>query len=222
MLMADLKTAYDDIATTYDGIPSFDDIIGKFQRAIRNTTIIEFNTNGRPKTPEITWRHAEGWILVGGQAVDRGFTVDSLTVTYMPRGVGMGNADALQQRARFLGYKRHYLGLCRIFLGGDTRDGFEDYVEHENIMRAELKRIAAQGENLKTWRRRFVLSADLEPCRHSVISDDYLRGPRGGGWTQQRGAAMTEDARTSNTATLKKFTNALSFTRDTTYHSTAT
>ncbi len=48
--------------------------------------------------------------------MDRGFTVKGLTVTYMPRGLGEGNADTVQQRARFFGYKESYLGYCRVRL----------------------------------------------------------------------------------------------------------
>ena len=108
------REAYDELARTEPSLPLFTTVIDKLPRALRNTIVIEFNTRGTPKTPEIKWRNAEGWILVGGQAVDRGFTVNSLTVTYMPRGIGVGNADTLQQRARFFGYKRRYLGICRV------------------------------------------------------------------------------------------------------------
>jgi len=123
-LVDEFRAAYAELTKTDKKLPDFDIVLEKLPRALRNTMIVEFNTNGRPKTPEIKWRDAEGWILVGGQAVDRGFTVDSLTVTYMPRGVGMGNADALQQRARFFGYKCKYLGLCRIYLEQQTRGAF--------------------------------------------------------------------------------------------------
>lgn len=216
-LVAEFKSAYDELLSTAPDLPAFDEIIGKLPRALRRTIVIEFNTNGRPKTPEITWRIAEGWILVGGQAVDRGFTVDALTVTYMPRGVGMGNADSLQQRARFFGYKRSYLGLCRIYLESTTRKAFTDYVEHEEIMRRELQRLADTGESLRSWRRRFVLSADLQPCRGSVISDAYIRAGRGGGWSQQRGAEMTAETRAANARAVDKLVKGLSFRPDTTY-----
>lgn len=197
-LVADFQAAYNELAKTATDLPALADVISKLPRALRNTIPIEFNTNGRVKTPEINWRDAVGWILVGGQAVDRGFTVELLTVTYMPRGVGVGNADALQQRARFFGYKRQYLGICRIFLDPETREAFEEYVEHEEIMRKELQRFADTGENLRTWRRRLVLAADLKPCRKSVISDEYVRAKPGGGWSQQRGAKMTPEARMAN------------------------
>jgi hypothetical protein len=217
--IGDFSAAYNELAKTEANLPAFDAVIEKLPRALRNTTVIEFNTRGSPKTPEINWRHAEGWILVGGQAVDRGFTVDSLSVTYMPRGVGVGNADTIQQRARFFGYKKKYLGLCRIFIEQNLRAAFEDYVEHEQTMRMELSRLASSGQNLRTWRRRLILDPSLHPCRRSVVSDPYTRARALGGWTQQRGALMNTEARNSNAAVLKGLVEGLNFRADTSYAS---
>jgi hypothetical protein len=217
--VAEFRKAYDELAKTEPTLPRFDAIVEKLPRALRNTTVIEFNTRGSPKTPEINWRHAEGWILVGGLALDRGFTVDSLSVTYMPRGIGVGNADAIQQRARFLGYKRKYLGLCRVYLEQNLKAAFEDYVEHEQTMRTELMRLAATGEDLRTWRRRLILDPTLQPCRRSVISDPYTRTRAGGGWTQQRGALLTASARHTNAEALSRLVSGLPFRPDTTYAS---
>jgi hypothetical protein len=216
-VVAEFRKAYDELAKTESTLPPFDAIVEKLPRALRNTTVIEFNTRGSPKTPEINWRHAEGWILVGGLALDRGFTVDSLSVTYMPRGVGGGNADAIQQRARFLGYKRKYLGLCRVYLEQNLKAAFEDYVEHEQTMRTELLRLAATGEDLRTWRRRLILDPTLQPCRRSVISDPYTRTRAGGGWTQQRGALLTVSGRQANAEVLARLVSGLPFQPDTTY-----
>jgi hypothetical protein len=218
-VVRDFRAAYAELQNTENDLPSFDEIIQKLPRALRNTTVIEFNTRGRPKTPEINWRHAEGWILVGGQAVDRGFTVDSLTVTYMPRGMGMGNADTLQQRARFFGYAgaRGYFGVCRVYLEQSMRVAYEDYVEHEQLMRGELQRVAAKGESLRTWRRRFILDPSLNPCRRSVISDPYTRSSVGGGWTRQRGTIVDPDGRSANMDVLDTLLKGLDLKNDTSY-----
>ena len=218
-LLRQFQTAYQDLARTDRKLPDFLAVAERLPLALRTTTIVEFNTNGRPRTPAINWRDAYGWILVGGQAVDRGFTVDALTVTYMPRGVGMGNADALQQRARFFGYKRKYLGICRIYLEQQTRAAFQRYVQHEEIMHKELVRLMETGENLRSWRRRFVLAPELHPCRRSVISDDYVRASRNGGWTQQRGALMSDDIRDANATLVASLVARLQFTPDTIYPS---
>jgi Z1 domain len=219
--IADFRVAYDELLTTEVNLPPFDAIVDKLPRALRNTTVIEFNTRGSPKTPEINWRHAEGWILVGGQAVDRGFTVESLSVTYMPRGVGGGNADAMQQRARFFGYKRKYLGICRIYLEQALKTAFENYVEHEEMMRDELKGLSRSGASLRSWRRRLILDPALRPCRRSVISDDLTRVPPNGGWTRQRGALMTPEVRAANSAVLDKLIASLPFESDESYISTS-
>jgi hypothetical protein len=218
-VIEDFRKAYAELQITQEDLPSFDEIVQKLPRALRNTTVIEFNTRGRPKTPEINWRNAEGWILVGGQAVDRGFTVDSLTVTYMPRGIGMGNADTLQQRARFFGYAkaRGYFGMCRVYLDQAMRDAYEDYVEHEELMRGELLRVAERGESLRTWRRRFILDPTLNPCRRSVISDPYTRSSIGGGWTRQRGTIVDPTSRAANRQVLENLLDSIELEDDTSY-----
>ena len=68
----------------------------------------------RGGAPSIAWSTGYAWVLVGGQLFDRGFTVEGLTVTYMPRGLGVGHADTVQQRARFFGYKRAYAEMVAV------------------------------------------------------------------------------------------------------------
>lgn len=58
-----------------------------------------------------------------------GFTVEGLTVTYMPREASGGQSDSMQQRARFLGYRKGYLGLMRIFLSEEDLDLYRSYTE---------------------------------------------------------------------------------------------
>lgn len=214
-LVADLRTAYDELAGTAHGLPPFNEVMRKMRRALRRTQIIEFNARGQPqyRTPDIDWTNADGWILVGGAAVDRGVTVDLLSVTYMGRGLGVGNADAIQQRARFFGYKRAYLGLCRIYLGQEALSAFSDYVDHEEEMRAELQRISDDRESLKEWQRRFILSADMRPCRDSVIAlgDEYFRTRPGTGWTQQLFAEAPQDVLEENEETIRKLVRENAF-----------
>ena len=107
-------------------LPPFDQLTDfNLIHAIQYTPIIEVNSR-RGVTPHINWQDSYSWILVGGQSMDRGFTVEGLTVTYMPRNIGVGNVDTIQQRARFFGYKRSYLGYCRVFLDQVTIDSYND------------------------------------------------------------------------------------------------
>lgn len=125
--------------------------------------------NGTPDAEKkVKWKSTPYWILVGGAKLDRGYTVEGLAITYMPRPLGSSPAaDTLQQRARFFGYKRDYLGLCRVFVQSDVREAFSDYVDHEEFIRSALMR--HRGKSLKEWRRDFILDALLKPTRPNVI-----------------------------------------------------
>jgi Z1 domain len=125
--------------------------------------------NGTPDAEKkINWKQPPYWILVGGAKLDRGYTVEGLAITYMPRPLGNNPAaDTLQQRARFFGYKKTYLGLCRVFVQRDVRDAFSHYVDHEEFVRSAL--VSKRGESLRDWRRDFILDALLRPTRPNVI-----------------------------------------------------
>lgn len=181
-LLEDFHQAYGDLAQTVgDALPDFDDLVGSFRFAFRSTRILEVNARAG-QTPPVDWRSAYGWILVGGQAMDRGFTLEGLTVTYMPRGIGVGNADTVQQRARFFGYKRAYLGYCRVYLEQGTLRAFQTYVEHEEDIRTQLMEFQENSQPLNEWKRAFLLDSALRPCRHHVLEFDYMRGRFSDSW----------------------------------------
>ena len=163
------RTAYDDLHRTVPDLPSFEALIKELQYAIRKAEVLQ--VNARPITPQPDWKITYPWILVGGQAMDRGFTVEGLTVTYMPRDMGVGNADTIQQRARFFGYKRPYLGFCRVFVEQGLFQAFQFYVAHERDIRQRLHE--HRGKPLNEWRRAFFLDASLRPTRRQVLDIDY-------------------------------------------------
>lgn len=167
-LRDDFATAYAAIAQTAPDIEPFDACWISLKYVLRNLQIIEMNTR-LSETPEFDWDASTAYVLVGGQAIDRGFTVEGLSVTYMPRDPGARTADSLQQRARFFGYKRDYLGECRIYLEPLLRDMFEHYVEHETVMIDTLRRISTGELTLKDWRRSFLLDSSMRATRANVI-----------------------------------------------------
>lgn len=127
-----------------------------------------------PEEEGIQWGSSPAWVLVGGNKLDRGFTVEGLSVTYMPRGTGVGNADTIQQRARFFGYKRAYAEFCRAWLAAETEAAFTKYVEHERYLRRELVTLERDGKGLRGWKRKMLLDPALKPCRRAVVSLPHL------------------------------------------------
>ena len=209
--LQDFQDAHSDVARTVPGLPSFSELEAMLPRAFRLTSIEEVNTRGRRGTPSIDWSRSYGWILVGGQAMDRGFTVEGLTVTYMPRGPGVGNADTIQQRGRFFGYKRPYLGYCRTYLEQDVRSAFEEYVEHEEEMRRQLQQVRDSGGLLSDWKRAFVLSPALRPCRSNVIQYDYARGRYANAWFAPRIVLSAPSVIDDNRRAVLSFLDDLTF-----------
>lgn len=168
-LQQEFRAAWDGLSSTFPALASFDECWAALDIVFRNLNIVEVNTR-QGQTPVINWIPTQSYILVGGQAIDRGFTVEGLTVTYMPRGPGTRTADTVQQRARFFGYKAAYLGLCRVYLESDVRDDFVMYVEHERDMLKALREIESGDESLKEWKRQFLLDNKMKATRASVIS----------------------------------------------------
>ena len=213
-LIEDFREAYDDLAgTAGPGLLAFDELVPSLSLAFRNTRVMEVNARGG-STPPVDWLNAYGWILVGGQAMDRGFTIEGLTVTYMPRGIGVGNADTVQQRARFFGYKRSYFGYCRLYLEQGTFDAFQNYVEHEEDIRNQLETIQQENRPLNEWKRSFILDTALRPCRQTVLEFDYIRGQFSDAWVSPRVVLAADNVIQTNRDAVSAFMQKMTFVDD--------
>ena len=83
-LLEEFAHSYEILQQTVASLPSFETISFRLLHALRKTELREVNST-RGRTPSIPWERQYSHILVGGQAMDRGFTVEGITVTYMPR-----------------------------------------------------------------------------------------------------------------------------------------
>lgn len=161
------QSEYVSLAKTYPGIKPLGDLIEAMVEDVF-TDLDHAEVNSTPEANEVDWTATRYWILIGGANLDRGYTVEGLCITYMPRALGGSPAaDTLQQRARFFGYKKSYLGLCRVFLQAGVRQAFTEYIEHEDFIREALEK--HRGKPLRDWRRDFILTQMLRPTRLNVI-----------------------------------------------------
>ncbi len=216
-LLNDFLSAYNDLQMTVCDLPSFEQLTDfNLIHSIQYTPIIEVNAR-RGATPQINWQDSYSWILVGGQSMDRGFTVEGLTVTYMPRNIGVGNVDTIQQRARFFGYKRSYLGYCRVFLDDVTIDFYNNIIEHEEDVREQLEEFNVNNRHLNDWDRKAVLDGMLNLTRANILYDDLDRDRFGEEWFRINAPHDTEQYIVSNRETVFNFLNTktASFAEDT-------
>jgi hypothetical protein len=209
------EPAYLDLTSSSPDLPGLGALLEQVPGLLRKLRIAEVNRARGGSSPSIAWSTGYAWALIGGQLLDRGFTVEGLTVTYMPRGLGVGHADTVQQRARFFGYKREYAELCRAWLDPAVASAFEAYVSHEESVRAGLAEVTRSGRSLREWKRAFLLDRDLKPTRAAVIRLAIERPMFGDDWFSQRHVqAPNIDLNASNRDVVAAFAERLDFRLD--------
>ncbi|WP_336081352.1 Z1 domain-containing protein [Nocardia sp. SSK8] len=113
--------------------------------------IIVVNGDKALETGEADFDKRPIWkILIGGQKLSRGFTVEGLTVSYFRRRAG--NMSALMQMGRWFGFRRGYRDLVRLYIGReeagpgrktfDLYQMFEAICQDEDAFRQELRQYA--------------------------------------------------------------------------------
>ncbi|WP_052414092.1 Z1 domain-containing protein [Streptomyces glaucescens] len=145
-------------AARADGLavpPSFDALARHVGPAVTriggdDNPIIVVNGDKDIETGEADFDRRPIWkILIGGQKLARGFTVEGLTVSYFRRRAG--NASTLMQMGRWFGFREGYRDLVRVFLGRsesmgakeiDLYSAFEAICLDEENFRAELRQYA--------------------------------------------------------------------------------
>ncbi len=83
-------------------------------------------------------------IVVGGNTLSRGLTLEGLCVSYFVRTTLA--YDTLLQMGRWFGFRQGYIDLTRIFVTEDLRDHFFHLATVEQEIRDEIKMMAANEE----------------------------------------------------------------------------
>lgn len=84
---------------------------------------------------ENVWR-----IVVGGNKLSRGFTIEGLTVSYFLRRAK--SVDTMMQMGRWFGFRTNYQDFVRLYISPELYEAFEGIVLDEEFFRAELRRFA--------------------------------------------------------------------------------
>lgn len=178
--------------------PDFDEVIIQVLQVLLDTNI-ELVISG---SKEIDWSNASAHILVGADMLNRGYTVEGLMVSYMPRySIGKSNADTIQQRCRFFGYKKNFLDSCRVFLPNESILEYREYVEHEEIFRTNLKE-----HTLEEYEQLLILRGNVNPTRNNILSVDLIN-QKLSGWRQFNALQHIEE----NNVFIENFINSNAF-----------
>lgn len=126
--------------------------------------------NSATEVKKVQWNLVPFHILIGGNKLDRGFTVEGLTVTYMNRPASE-QIDTIEQRARAFGYRTNLLPYCQFFATIRTINTLKGIVHTEDDLRANLRDSLDSGNTIADWAHDIglFLPPGTKPTRDSVL-----------------------------------------------------
>ena len=165
--------------------PDPDELLNSLRRAVREATCWLVNSESALKS--IEWNVTPVHILIGGNKLDRGFTVEGLTVTYMNRPTSP-QIDTLEQRARAFGYRAEFFPYCQFFATPRTLKVLREIVFTEYDLRAQLRDVLDAGGTVHDWASDvgLILPQGAKPTRSSVIGALQSFNSSGSGWHSLR------------------------------------
>lgn len=133
------------------------DVLANLEPFLVNRTLIGKEYIKREKEANAIYK-----IYVGGNMLGRGLTLKNLIVTYIYRDSNLTAIDTLYQRARWLGYKKSYFDLCRVYMTSGLKRKFIYTVESENDLWSTLRTFLKTDDNIKKFPRLFTLNGNDE------------------------------------------------------------
>ena len=146
-----------------------DNVEDAVKDVLQELSIWEVNSDADTKS--VNWNLSPYHLLVGGNKLDRGFTVEGLTVSYMNR-KSSDQIDTSEQRARAYGYRQDYIPFCKLFVTNRVFRQLEGVVQTEEDLRVQLHAFQVDNVPVAEWAR--VVGLDLvsgaKPTRSAVLT----------------------------------------------------
>lgn len=176
-----------------------DAFVGKLKSVVAQA--MTWLVNSAADVNKVDWHVSPIHVLVGGNKLDRGFTVEGLTVTYMNRPASP-QVDTLEQRARAFGYRGDLLAYCQFFASKKTVRSLTEVVHTEEDLRARLRDHIESGGSVHTWAREIglLLPDGMTPTRSSVVT---ALATMGLGWHQMRMPSRSVEDNAHNLALIE-------------------
>lgn len=134
-----LPTGYDDIFLTKK---EFEEVKQYLFLAIDGIDVKAVNTLTKD---ELDYSKGEKkYIVVGGNKLSRGFTLEGLSINYFIRNTNY--ADTLIQMGRWFGYRPGYLDCCKLFTTYETLEKFDQCTWTIEELEAEFKQMSLDGK----------------------------------------------------------------------------
>lgn len=120
-----------------------------FHLVIDNSRATADNQIVRLVYPSKVQNTAPAFIVVGGNTLSRGLTLEGLTTTYFLRSTNQ--ADTLMQMARWFGYRKGYEIFPRVWLDNLALERFQFLSQMNEELRDEISNFAKNGRTPKDY-----------------------------------------------------------------------
>lgn len=156
-----LEEAYKELSKTAK-LPPIDELIEDLKDELRRAIPKVINANNPDKEPN----YNPGMnILIGGNRLGRGVTIEGLMITYYGRDAKQKVMDTVHQHARMYGYRKELKDVTRLFLPEHILEAFRAIHEADEGMR---QAIGDDPEKIKiqpVW-----VGKQLKPTRSNVLN----------------------------------------------------
>jgi len=184
-----LKAAYDDLASTHEGVRSskFDFLLEAIEFLSPGITVKLVNG----ETDEDVAVKSPYNLFVGGNKLGRGVTIKNLLVSYYGRHPKKPQADTVLQHARMYGYRRKDIGLLRLFLPPELHIVFKAINKMERGLRDLIARRPSEEF------RGIYLENGISPTRRNVLAPGSIGVYSGGSIYNPAQVMRDESVKTS-------------------------
>ncbi|MEG4344576.1 Z1 domain-containing protein [Microcoleus sp. A003_D6] len=157
-----LSEAHAELSKTASNLPPLNDLVVELEYQLRNTipkVIDATNPDKEPKySPGIN-------ILIGGNRLGRGVTIEGLMITYYGRDAKQKTMDTVHQHARMFGYRKELLDVTRLFLPEHILEDFRAIHESDEGMREVIDENTGKIKLTPVW-----VGRKLRPTRANVLN----------------------------------------------------
>lgn len=187
-----LEEAYQELKKTAPDMPDLNTLIDGLKHKLRNAIPKVINADNPNKEPD----YNRGMnILIGGNRLGRGVTIDGLMITYYGRDAKQKMMDTVHQHARMFGYRKHLKDVTRLFVPESIFNDFCAIHESDEGMREIIGDKPSKLSIKPVW-----VGQTLQPTRSNVLNPSEINAftpgsstfPRDPKWKKSDIKANTE------------------------------
>ncbi|WP_413160872.1 Z1 domain-containing protein [Capilliphycus salinus ALCB114379] len=157
-----LSEAYQELEKTVQNLSPIDELLEHLKHELRSAIPKVINANNPDKEPN----YNPGMnILIGGNRLGRGVTIEGLMVTYYGREAKQKMMDTVHQHARMYGYRQNLKDVTRLFLSESILKDFRTIHEADEGMRQAIGDDPSQIKLKPVW-----VGRPLKPTRSNVLN----------------------------------------------------